>query len=317
MTIQARYRILLGSFELNVNLDVPSSGITVVFGPSGAGKSTLLRAISGLLPTPGALLRINGDTWQDGAFCLPTHRRQIGFVFQEPSLFQHLTVRGNLSYGRKRSPSDEPLISFDDVVTSLGIESLLSRRTAELSGGEQQRVAIARAVLSNPKLLLLDEPLSGLDSESKNRILPFLARLDRELAIPILYVSHSLDEVARLGANLILLDRGQSIATGAIAELMTDLNLPLARSEEAGSIIDAVVTSYDDNYHLLTLRFPGGELFVTHDALPVGAPLRLRVLARDVSLTAERQEGHQYFEHIPGPGRNHFCDHTRASHGKG
>ncbi len=278
-----------GGFRLDVDLRMPARGITALFGRSGCGKTSILRCVAGLERAAGHC-RLNGELWQDDARALfvPTHKRQIGYVFQEPSLFPHLSVRRNLEYGFKRISAAEQQVGFDEVVHLLGIRQLLARAPAGLSGGERQRVAMARALLTSPKLLLMDEPLSALDHRSKQDILPYLERLHDALRIPVLYVSHSPDEVARLADQLVLLDSGRALANGPVAELMSRLDLPLASDDEAASVIDAVVSGHDDVYHLSEVRIAGGRLAVARLERPIGAGVRVRIHARDVSLALER-----------------------------
>jgi molybdate transport system ATP-binding protein len=297
--IQARFLIRRGAFTLDVDFELEAQGVTAVFGPSGCGKTTLLRAIAGLEKAEGGLFRIGDKTWQEGDNFRPVHKRSLGYVFQEASLFPHLSVRENLDYGLKRTPLSERKVSFERAVELLGLSELLERRPEKLSGGERQRVAIARALLSSPELLLMDEPLAALDLQSKKAILPFLKRLHRELNIPVIYVSHSADEVAQLADRLLLMDAGRVIASGAVNELLTDLQLPPALRSDAEALIEAEVQSYDEKYQLLTMVFPGGTFCVTGEVLPLGQKLRVRILARDVSLTRERQEGTSILNIIP------------------
>lgn len=289
MTIEARYRLQRPAFRLEADFSIPAHGVTALFGPSGAGKTTLLRAIAGLERTDSGYLKIGADTWQDDGRQLATHQRPLGYVFQDANLFPHLSVRRNLRYGYDRIAEDERRISFDDAVAWLGIESLLDRDPDSLSGGERQRVAIARALLTSPRLLLLDEPIASLDAAGKAEILPYLERLHAELRIPVLYVSHAADEVARLADHMILMAAGRVIAAGPIQELLTRFDLPLAMSPEAEAIVEATVAEHDDEYALTYVDFSGGRFSVVHKDLPVGQPVRLRILARDVSLTLERQ----------------------------
>ena len=289
MTIEARFYLQRDSFILDAELSVPMQGITAIFGPSGCGKTTLLRAIAGLENCQRGYFSLGEDVWQDEQHCLAAHRRSLGYVFQEANLFPHLTVRGNLEYGYKRLPAAGRRLAFKQVINLLGIESLLSRRAHQLSGGERQRVAIARALLTSPRLLLMDEPLAALDINSKAEIYPFLERLQDELAIPILYVSHYPDEVARLADQLALMETGRIKAAGPIAEMLTRSDLPLAHSREAESIIEAKVVGHDDAYHLTYLEFAGGQFTVPHNELLEGQLVRLRVRARDVSLTLVQQ----------------------------
>lgn len=282
----ARFTMTLGRFRLDASFRAPPRGVTVLSGPSGCGKTTVLRCLAGLERAPKGWLRVNGAWWQDEEqdHFLPTHRRPIGYVFQEPSLFPHLSVRANLEYGQRRVPEDRRRVAFEQAVTLLGVASLLDRRPARLSGGERQRVAIARALLTSPRLLLMDEPLSALDARSKANILPYLERLHAELSIPVIYVSHAPEEVARLADHLVFMQDGQVRAQGTLAELMTRLDLPLARDDSAEAVIEATVGAHDEEFHLTYLDFPGGRITVPREDLAVSARVRLRVFARDVSL---------------------------------
>jgi len=289
MTLEARFEIERGAFVLAARLTVPGRGVTAIFGPSGCGKTTLLRAIAGLERSPHGHLAVGDEVWQDENTFLPPHRRPLGYVFQEASLFSYLSVRRNLDYGYKRVPPSDRRVDFDDVVALLGVGYLLGRETRGLSGGERQRVAIAQALLTSPRLLLLDEPLTGLDAEGKAEILPYLERLHGELDIPVLYVSHAADEVARLADHLVLLQAGRVRASGPIGEMLTRFDLPMSHGDDAEAIIEAEVVGHDEIYHLTQLTFPGGRFNVTRRNLAVGQVVRLQVLARDVSLTLARQ----------------------------
>ncbi|MBU0498925.1 MAG: molybdenum ABC transporter ATP-binding protein [Gammaproteobacteria bacterium] len=289
MTIEARFHIDRGGFSLTVDLSLPARGVTAVFGPSGCGKTTLLRAIAGLEFCQGGYLRVGGAVWQDGRQFLPPHKRPIGYVFQEPSLFDHLSVRRNLEYGLKRLKASARKVPLDQAVGLLGIGHLLERRPHQLSGGEQQRVAIARALAVSPALLLLDEPLAALDMTRKREILPYLESLHRELAIPVLYVSHSRDEVARLADHLVLLEDGRIQAAGPVGELFSRLDLALAHGPETETLIEAVVARHDEEFELTYLDFPGGRIAVARNPLPPGSLARLQIQARDVSITLARQ----------------------------
>jgi len=288
--LHARFRLAHGDFQLDVELDLPGRGVTALFGPSGSGKTSLLRCVAGLERAEGQL-RVNGELWQDSQqrHFLAPHQRALGYVFQEASLFAHLSVRGNLDYGRKRIAASQRRVSLDQAVALLGIEHLLERQPAKLSGGERQRVAIARALLTSPRLLLLDEPLAALDPQRKGEILPYLERLHDELEIPVLYVSHAPDEVARLADHLVLLEQGRVQASGPLGELLARLDLPLAQSEEAGVVVQARVSGHDPDYQLLSLTFPHSSLGLrlAHPPLAVGQALRVKVQARDVSLSLE------------------------------
>ncbi|MHB9101675.1 MAG: molybdenum ABC transporter ATP-binding protein [Sulfuricella sp.] len=288
--ISARFDLALGEFRLAAGFDAPGRGVTALFGPSGSGKTTLLRCLAGLERAPDGYLEVNGEIWQDDSkgIYLPTHRRPLGYVFQEASLFPHLSVRRNLEYGWKRIPATQRRVGFDQAVELVGIGPLLARDPARLSGGERQRVAIARALLVSPDLLLMDEPLAALDMASKSDILPYLERLHDELSIPVLYVSHSPDEVARLADYMVLMDRGRSVASGPIKDMLARLDLPLAHGDEAGVVIDTVVGEHDETYHLTRLDFAGGAISVARQPHALGHRMRLRIHARDVSLALER-----------------------------
>ncbi len=297
--LQARLKLGYPGFALDVDLDLPGRGVSALFGPSGCGKTSCLRAIAGLVHAPGGRVQVNNDLWQDDArqLFLPTHRRPIGFVFQDASLFAHLTVRGNVEYGMRRVPVADRRVALQQTVDLLGIGHLMERRISGLSGGEQQRVAIARALASSPRLLLLDEPLAALDAARKAEVLPYLERLHTELDIPVLYVSHALDEVARLAEHLVLLDAGRVLAHGPTSELLTRLDLPLAQGDAASAVVSGQVLDHDPRDYITRIAFgvDGGQAGVLQlssaRARPVGQTLQLRVQARDVSLTLQRQSG--------------------------
>ncbi len=289
--IRADFKIQLESFSLDAAFNAPAVGVTALFGPSGSGKTTLLRCIAGLERAEGSL-QVNGETWQDKSIFLPTHRRPLGYVFQEASLFTHLSVRANLEYGLKRTPLTERKVPLEQVVEWLGLSQLIGRGDpAKLSGGERQRIAIGRALLTSPRILLMDEPLSALDISSRQEILPYLERLHRELNIPVLYVSHAMGEVARLADHLVLLEKGRVIASGKLAEVLARLDLPIAHFDDAGAVIEAAVAQHDEKYHLTRLDFPGGSVWVGKLAQSFGIRIRVRVLARDVSIATQRPQG--------------------------
>jgi len=288
--IEARFNLGQGDFSLDVSLELPCRGVTSLFGHSGSGKTTLLRCFAGLERADGYLI-VDGESWQDHARFLPVHRRPIAYVFQEPSLFPHLSVRGNLEYGFKRLAPEERKVGLDEAVQWLGIGPLLGRRPDRLSGGERQRVAIARALLTSPRLLLMDEPLSALDHRSKAEILPYLERLHDSLSIPLLYVTHSLDEVAHLADHLVVMAAGRALASGPLTETLARLDLPIPMGEETGVVLEARVAERDHKWHLARAEFPGGSLWVRDIGIEVGGAIRVRILARDVSLSLEHHEG--------------------------
>lgn len=302
-TLEVRLNVDFPEFAVNVDLSLPGRGVTALYGHSGSGKTTCLRCIAGLEKATSGFISINGDVWQDsdkGIF-VPPHKRSLGYVFQEASLFPHLTVRGNLEFGLKRIEARERQVNLEQATTLLGIDHLLTRQPDKLSGGERQRVGIARALLTSPRLLLLDEPLAALDAHRKGEILPYLERLHDELDIPMLYVSHSQDEVARLADHLVLLSDGKALASGPIGETLARLDLPLAMGDDAGVVIEGAVIAYDAAYHLVTVRIPKSDLTlrVAHSALEMSKPLRFKVQARDVSLSLQADDQSSILNRLP------------------
>jgi molybdate transport system ATP-binding protein len=278
----------LGGFTLNAGLNAPEDGITALFGRSGAGKSTVINALAGLVKPDRGRIVIGGDVLFDSErrINLPPERRRLGYVFQEGRLFPHYMVRGNLLYGAKKNGGGP---SFDTVVQLLGIEQLLNRRPAQLSGGEKQRVAIGRALLASPRLLLMDEPLASLDAARKGEILPFIEKLRDELKLPVFYVSHEMDEIIRLADLLVIIDGGKVAAAGSVEDLTSRLDLwPLTGRHEAGAVISTTLRGHDTRFGLSELAFPGGRLRVTRLNLPLGTPVRVRIRARDVVLATEK-----------------------------
>ena len=286
--IECKIKVQLESFMLDANFSIPDRGITVVFGPSGSGKTTLLRAIAGLEKSDKGFLKIGDSVWQKGEDFLATHKRQIGYVFQDAALFDHLDVKGNLNFVIKRAIGlKEDFI--ESIHNLLEIKTLLNRKTTQLSGGEKQRVAIARALLTNPKILLLDEPLSALDLKRKNEILPYLDSIHNDLEIPILYVTHSQDEMSRLADHLLLIEDGNIVGSGPVNDMLTRFDMPLSHGGDAVSIIEAEVLKRDSEFNLMHLDFLGGQFIVPDNGFPVQTKVRIRVVARDVSLTKSKQ----------------------------
>ena len=249
----------------------------------------MLRCIAGLQTATGELT-VNGETWQNNKNFIPVHKRPLAYVFQEASLFPHLTVKRNLEYGFKRVAEADRKVSFDQAIEWLGLSHLLERRPERLSGGERQRVAIARALLTSPRLLLMDEPLSALDHKSRNEIMPYLQQLHDMLSIPVLLVTHSPDEVARLADHLVIMQGGKALASGPLTETMARLDLPMPQDEDASVVLEATVAEIDKNWHLVRAEFPGGSIWARDPGCIVGQSLRVRVLARDVSLALEHYE---------------------------
>ncbi|UFZ07580.1 molybdenum ABC transporter ATP-binding protein [Bradyrhizobium ontarionense] len=285
-TVKVDFRGMLGRFDLNARFEVPARGVTAIFGPSGCGKTAVMRCIAGLNRLAGGLCSVAGDVWQDEKTFRPVHQRPIGYVFQEANLFPHLSVRANLMYGHP-GQSGAAAIGFGEVVALLGIDRLLDRSPRHLSGGERQRVAIGRALLSQPKLLLMDEPLSALDQMTKDEILPYLERLHAALELPILYISHDITEVERLADQLVLMRHGAVLASGPLSKLQADLSLPLALSRNAAVSLDATVLEQDATDGMATLAVSGGQFLLPAEPIAPGARRRLRVLADDVSLARD------------------------------
>jgi len=288
-SIRARFRLSYGAFQLDADFSLPGSGISVLFGHSGSGKTTLLRCIAGLQQAPLGFLEINGKVWQDSQnnLFLPTHKRPLGFVFQEANLFPHLTVANNLNFGLKRLGPAATAANLPHILELLGIEQLLDRMPDRLSGGERQRVAIARALALNPEILLMDEPLASLDFKRKQEILPFLSQLHCELNIPVLYVTHSQQEVAQLADHLLILDQGQVQACGPLSETLSRIDVPMAQDREAASVWPVSIIEHQSDYYLTRVAFAGGILDLPFLDLAIGTPLRVQIYARDVSIALE------------------------------
>lgn len=284
MSLTAAFRYRQGEFTLDAALDVPA-GVTGLFGPSGCGKSTLLRCLAGLVRAQGQCA-VNGETWQDDSrkLFLPPHRRAVGLVFQDARLFDHLNILGNLRFAARRAGTQAQL---DEFIELFDLSPLLQRRGITLSGGERQRVALARALLTRPRLLLLDEPLAALDGARKAEILPYLDRLQSQLQIPVLYVTHSLDEVIRLADRIALMEAGRISAAGPVHELMARLDLPLAQRLDASVLLPAQVEAHQGEHHLTALRLGTRQVWAPLLEVPVGDCVELRVQARDVSLTLD------------------------------
>jgi molybdate transport system ATP-binding protein len=302
MTLFVDVRHRQGNFEIAVRFE--SAGrLTAIFGPSGSGKTSITNMISGLLkPDKGRIAvddRVFVDT--DKGVYLPSHKRRIGYVFQDARLFPHLNVEQNLKYGRWFTPHSERYAQFDRVISMLGLSHLLPRKPSTLSGGETQRVAIGRALLASPKLLLMDEPLASLDDPRKEQILPYVERLRDELDIPVVYVSHSIAEVARLATDIVVLAAGRVMIAGPTAEIMRrpDL-LPMEEQGESGAVLAATVATHDDEYEMTMLDSPAGRLFVpAFDAAP-GTKISLRIRARDVMIATQHPEGLSALNVLPG-----------------
>ena len=289
-------------FELEIDVTFPERGITVLCGPSGSGKTTVLRCVAGLERGARGLVRIQAHTWQDSgsSVFMPTWKRPIGYVFQEASLFDHLDVRQNLEFGVSRVRAATARKALDDAVELLGILALMKRRPADLSGGERQRVAIARALATEPEMLLLDEPLSALDQARRAEIFPWLEKIRDELGTPMLYVTHSTDEIARLADYVVVMAHGKATGAGLAGQVFSSVDGPLSIGEDASVLIDGHIGARDSQWNLLRVDFPGGIVWVSDSGLAVGQRVRLRVLARDVSITLAEPVGTSIQNHLPG-----------------
>lgn len=290
-----------GGFRLDAAFDM-DGGVTAIFGRSGSGKTTLVNAIAGLLRPQLGRITFDGEVLFDAerGIHVPPQARRFGYVFQEGRLFPHLTVRHNLLFSNIFLSIKATAAEFGRIVGLLGLESLLERRPGALSGGEKQRVAIGRALLARPRLLLLDEPLAALDTQRKSEILRYLELLRDEFGVPMLYVSHAVEEVVRLAGNVVLLSDGKVEACGPTADIMSDAALrPLTGRYEGGAVIDAQVAAHDLQYGLAELKFAGGSLYVADlDALP-GEAVRVRIRARDVALALDRPAGTTFRNMLP------------------
>ncbi len=272
-----------------VKLQLPGRGVSALFGPSGAGKTSLLRCFAGLQACAGSL-QVNGQTWLSESINVPTHRRELAYVFQEHSLLSHLTVQGNFEYAIKRARKPLSGGRAEVVLDGLRIRDLRARMPGTLSGGERQRVALARALLVQPQLLLLDEPLAALDDAHKRDVLDMLEALKPQVETPMLYVSHSLDDVTRLADHLVLLEQGRVIAEGPISDVLSRADLAHRLGEQAGVVIQGHIASRQPQWQLMQVVWDGGQLWVHDSGEPVGAEVRVRILARDVSLSLSAHE---------------------------
>ena len=301
-TIQLQAKRHAAGFTLDVDLHLPAKGITVLFGPSGSGKTTCLRVLAGLEHGVQGRVQVGSNIWMDSTSGTwrPPHQRAVGYVFQEASLLPHLSVEKNLRFGFDRTPPDQRRLGWNDALDLLGIAHLLKRRPSQLSGGERQRVAIARALTTRPQMLLLDEPLAALDMARRREILPWLERMRDELHLPMLYVTHSADELARLADHLVILEAGQVKASGPVAHVMAATDPPVVVGEDVGALLGGVIVERDARWHLARVAFSGGSVWLRDDGLDLGRAVRLRILARDVSLTTQEASHTSIQNHLQG-----------------
>jgi len=291
-SIAACFEHDLGRFRLNARFEIPATGITCFFGPSGSGKTTVLRCIAGLHKARRGTLRVGDAMWQDDGTntFVPPHLRPAGYVFQEASLFPHLSVRRNIEYGQRRVPRPERRIAFDDAIEWLGLRTLLHRSPGTLSGGERQRVAIARALLTSPRLLLMDEPLSALDEPSRQEIFPYLDRLHQTLSVPIILVTHARNEVHRLADHVVYMKDGAAVRSGPAVETLTMIERDMGGDAiETATLLEATVAEHDGEHHLTRLDSALGPIWLLRLDRAAGDRVRIQLAARDISLGLERE----------------------------
>ena len=313
MSLALRLRHRFPSVRLDVAFDVPTPGVTVLFGPSGAGKSTIITAAAGLLRPDECRLIVDGEVLADTAsgVWLPPERRRVGLVFQDARLFPHMSVATNLRFGMRRAPQGP--VRFDEVVDLLGIGALLARRSHTLSGGERQRVAIGRGLLAQPRLLLMDEPLASLDAARKAEIMPYLTRLNTALHLPIIYVTHALDEAIQLADSMVLIEAGHVVACGTLPEIASRADLPMAQRDDAGALLLCRVVEHHAGRELTRLEGGGATFWVPLLDAPVLAECRVRILAREVILAGKPPDAISVHNIVPGVVRRIARDTIRRS----
>ena len=288
--LKAAFKVDYPGFKLDIDLQLPASGITVVFGPSGSGKTTLLRCLAGL--EKSGKMELAGQVLQDENISIPVNLRAIGMVFQESRLFPHLKVRENLLYGYKRTPLNSRRLHLEDISRVLSLEKLQERSIGKLSGGEKQRVALGRALLTSPKLLLMDEPLAALDAQRKTEIIPFIRKVEKELSIPIIYVTHSMSEVLQLVDTMVILKDGKVVKYGPVGKVFSDIQLRESIGDEhSGAVLNTRVLEHDTSYGITRLDFMGQELSVPIQDISPGQVLRVHIHSKDVSLATQPPEG--------------------------
>lgn len=288
MNLAIRLQHQQNSLRFNLEQNFNDSGVTAITGPSGCGKTTLLRAIAGLDRQPQAFVSFNQDTWQHGKTFISPESRQIGYVSQRPNLFPHLSVSSNIGFAKSNTNKTSDKLSLDSVIEILSLSKLLDTPVQKLSGGEQQRVALARALVSNPSLLLLDEPFSALDNTAKKQTISALSSLLEETKIPALYVSHSVAEIAQVADRLVLMEPGKIVAEGTVNEIYTRMDLPFAYQEDAESVLNASLIKQHPEHFLSELQMNAETLFVNAIPLDLGSDVKLQIAARDVSLSLDK-----------------------------
>lgn len=302
--IDVSLQLLKPDFRLQAAFSLPAKGVTGIFGPSGCGKTSLLRALAGLEPEARGEIAVQGEDWLNSATspaATAVHRRRVGMVFQDASLFPHLTVEENLLFGRKRIKQTSGLFNLEEFYELMGVQNLLSRKVGKLSGGEKQRIALGRALLAEPVLLLMDEPLSALDQSTRHQLMSFLENLFQQLEIPVFYVSHSSEEIARLADNLVLMEEGAVVEHGPIQEVLSRVDSKLSSSDAAFSVLECTIKGHDLP-HLTSVVCSGGEVLqipTTEKNTAVGKRVRLRIRARDVSLCLQRPQGSSILNILP------------------
>lgn len=296
--IHIAFQDKVGHLALDVAFDAPMKGVTALFGPSGSGKTTILRCIAGLHRAQSGVCAIGQDIWQSAGYFRPVHERPIGYVFQEPSLFPHLSIQKNLLFGAKDQLKADSQ-HFSEIVRLLGLDELLARMPGKLSGGERQRVAIGRALLSDPGLLLMDEPLSALDAVAKDEVMTCLERLQSSLEIPVIYVSHDINEVDRIADHLVMIENGHVVSSGPIAQLQNDPFLMLASRPHAAVSLNARVVAYEPEFKIARFAIDGGFLNAPSPRLGIGEKKRLKIFAGDVSLSRKAESNSTIENQIP------------------
>jgi molybdate transport system ATP-binding protein len=301
------------TMEMDIAFEVPAVGVTMLFGPSGGGKTTTIAVVAGLLRADSCRVAVDGQVLADtqAGVWLPPERRRVGLVFQDARLFPHMSVATNLRFGMRRAAPGP--VRLDEVVELLGIGALLARRPHTLSAGERQRVAIGRALLAQPRLLLMDEPLAALDDARKAEILPYLARLKTALNLPVIYVTHALDEVNRLADSIVLIEAGRVKGSGPVSEIATRTDLPLARRDDAGALLVCRVIAHDIGRELTRLEGGGAAFWVPLLDAPLQAERRIRIPAREVILAAKVPDAISVHNIVSGTVRRIAAEGARRS----